>query len=119
MGQVSVSINDRSYSVACGDGEEDHLRELARYLDGHVSELAKTVGQVGDARLLLLAGLLISDEYSEALEQVKQLKSELSALRDESALATGRNEQAENKVANLLTQATSRIEKIADRLEAS
>lgn len=119
MGQVNVSINDRSYSVACGDGEEDHLRELARYLDGHVTDLAKSVGQVGDARLLLLAGLLISDEYSEALEQVKHLKSELASLREERAQADGRNELAEDKVATLLEQATVRIGKIADRLEAS
>ena len=63
MGQVNVSINDRSYSVACGDGEEDHLRELARYLDGHVGDLAKSVGQVGDTRLLLLAGLLRQERY--------------------------------------------------------
>jgi cell division protein ZapA len=119
MGQVNVSINDRSYSVACGDGEEEHLRELARYLDGHVSELAKSVGQVGDARLLLLAGLLISDEYTDALDQVKQLKAELASLREESELATGRNELAEDKVASVLGQATLRIGEIADRLEAS
>jgi len=119
MGQVNVSINDRSYSVACGDGEEDHLRELARYLDGHVTELAKSIGQVGDARLLLLAGLLISDEYSEALDQVKQLKAELARLREENDLTTGRSAQAEDKVAHVLGQATKRIAKIADRLEAS
>lgn len=119
MGQVNVSINDRSYSVACGDGEEDHLRELARYLDNHVAELAKTVGQVGDARLLLLAGLLISDEYSDALEKVEKLTAEVAALKKSNEAQGALGDKAEDKVAALLGQATMRIGKIADRLEAS
>lgn len=119
MGQVNVSINDRSYSVACGDGEEDHLRELARYLDNHVSELAKTVGQVGDARLLLLAGLLISDEYSDALERVETLTAEVASLKKANDAQAALDEQVEDKVAALLGQATVRIGKIAERLEAS
>ncbi|PCJ68479.1 MAG: cell division protein ZapA [Rhodobiaceae bacterium] len=119
VGQVNVSINDRSYSVACGDGEEDHLRELARYLDNHVSELAKTVGQVGDARLLLLAGLMISDEYSDVLEKVEVLTAEVAALKKANDAQSVLDEQVEDKVAALLGQATVRIGKIAERLEAS
>ncbi|PKQ05665.1 MAG: cell division protein ZapA, partial [Alphaproteobacteria bacterium HGW-Alphaproteobacteria-11] len=53
MGQVKVSLNDRTYTVACGDGEEDHVRELAAYMNKHMTALAQEVGQVGDARLLL------------------------------------------------------------------
>lgn len=119
MGQVNVSINDRSYSVACGDGEEDHLRELARYLDNHVSELATTVGQVGDARLLLLAGLLISDEYSEALQKVETLTAEVASLKQASEAQAVIDERSEDAVAALLGQATVRIAKIAERLEVS
>ncbi len=66
MGQVKVSINDRSYAVSCGDGEEDHVRELAAYVNRHVASLADEVGQVGEARLLLMASLLISDELSRS-----------------------------------------------------
>lgn len=119
MGQVNVSINDRSYSVACGDGEEEHLRELARYLDGHVGDLAKSVGQVGDTRLLLLAGLLVADELADAQERVKQLKEELAVLKQARDADLSRGESAEAKVAAVLGQATQRIEKMASRLDAS
>lgn len=119
MGQVNVSINDRSYSVACGDGEEEHLRELARYLDGHVAELAKSVGQVGDARLLLLAGLLVADEYADALKRLETLTSEVTALRTAKESEVGREEAAEAKLAGFMSDAATRIEKIAETLDAS
>lgn len=119
MGQVNVSINDRSYSVACGDGEEEHLRELARYLDGHVGELAKSVGQVGDARLLLLAGLLVADEYADALKRVEILKAEVKTLKDAQASDMGREEAVEQKLTTFMSDAASRLEKMANTLEAS
>jgi len=118
MGQVNVSINDRSYTVACGDGEEDHLRELARYLDGHVGDLAKTVGQVGDARLLLLAGLLVADEYADTLKRLEALTAEVESLRQAQANESGRGEAAEEKLTAFVGQAAARIEKMAETLEA-
>ncbi|MCE7998721.1 MAG: cell division protein ZapA [Rhodobiaceae bacterium] len=119
MGQVNVSINDRSYSVACGDGEEEHLRELARYLDGHVGELAKSVGQVGDARLLLLAGLLVADEYADALKRVESLTAEVKSLKEVQQNELGREEAVEQKLTSFMSDAAGRIEKMADTLEAS
>ncbi len=119
MGQVNVSINDRSYSVACGDGEEEHLRELARYLDGHVAELSKSVGQVGDARLLLLAGLLVADEYADALKRVETLTEEVKGLREAQENEVGREQAVEQKLTVFMSEAASRIEKIADSLEPS
>ncbi|WP_422004159.1 cell division protein ZapA [Pyruvatibacter mobilis] len=56
MPQVTVKINGRSYTLACDDGEEEHLEGLAAYLDKHVTTLAQGVGQVGDQRLMLMAG---------------------------------------------------------------
>ncbi len=66
MGQVSVDINGRSYAIACDDGEEQHITELGHQLSGRVTELAEAVGQVGDARLLVMAGLLLADELNAA-----------------------------------------------------
>lgn len=119
MGQVNVSINDRSYSVACGDGEEEHLRELARYLDGHVAELAKSVGQVGDTRLLLLAGLLLADEYADALKRVETLTAEMKSLKETQESDLGREEAVERKLTSFMSEAATRIEKMADTLDAS
>jgi hypothetical protein len=64
VAQVSFVINGRPYDVACGDGEEEHLRELAEYVDQTVQKLVASVGQVGDARLLVMASLMIKSSTS-------------------------------------------------------
>jgi len=118
MGQVTVSINERSYSVACGDGEEGHVRELAGYISKQVTNLAQEVGQVGDARLLLMAGLIITDELSEALQKIKMLEGEIATLSSARSLASDRNRDAENALADVLEGAARRIEELSRRLEA-
>jgi len=111
MGQVTVSVNARSYLVACDDGQEEHLRSLAGYIDRHVSDLAQSVGQAGDTRLMLMAGLMVADELVEALDRVQKLEEELSDLKDGSEL--------ENTLADFLDKAAGRIDQLALQLEAS
>lgn len=65
MGQVSIDINGRNYGIACDDGEESHIVSLGEALAVRVKELADAVGQVGDARLLVMAGLLLIDELNQ------------------------------------------------------
>ena len=66
MGQVSVTINNRTYRLACDAGEEDRLVELAAYLKAKVEKLTAEVGHVGDERLMLMAALQIADELLDA-----------------------------------------------------
>lgn len=119
MGQVNVVINGRSYTVACDDGEEGHLRQLADYIDSYVEDLTQNVGQVGDARLLLMAGLLISDELWEARQKLDQLSKEIEGLRDSRSSALDRSQEAETSVASILDSAARRIEDMARRIEAA
>jgi len=66
MATVTVEINGRPYAVGCADGQEERVRILARQFDSHVRQVAGDVGQVGDIRLFLMAGLLLADELHEA-----------------------------------------------------
>ena len=75
MGSVQVTINGRNYSVACDDGQEAHVARLGSYLDQKVGQLVKGVGQVGDARLLVMASLMITDELVDIDQALTQLKS--------------------------------------------
>lgn len=74
MTQVDVSINGRTYAISCDDGQEAHVGRLARYLDQKVAALAKSVGQVGDARLLVMASILVVDELVETDQALKQAR---------------------------------------------
>jgi cell division protein ZapA len=75
MGQVSVPVNGRSFTLSCEDGQESRIRRLAQYVDAKVAEFVADAGQVGEARLLLLAALVIADELSDANAALEQERS--------------------------------------------
>ena len=75
MAQVNLKINGRDYLVACEDGEENQLTFLAEYIDHQVENLVKSVGQVGEARLLLMASLMLADELAETSQELDGLKA--------------------------------------------
>jgi cell division protein ZapA len=104
MAKVAVTINGRKYDIACDDGQEAHLARLAQYVDKRVDELVAAVGQVGDARLLVMASLLVADELSEVY-------TELDTLRNER-----RGQPAGPGIVDL-DRLSTRLEAIADRLE--
>ena len=74
MGQVSVSVNNQRYTLACRDGEEDRLLSLARLVYGKVRMLTARLGQVGDTKLLLMAALLVADEMDDLRTQLGRIK---------------------------------------------
>lgn len=75
MPQVSVSINRRSYRIACEEGQEAHLTKLASFVDQRVGDLVAAVGQIGDTRLMVMTSLLIADELSDAEVELEKLRS--------------------------------------------
>lgn len=101
MGQVAISINGRNYQVACEDGQESHLIKLSHYIDQKLTELSKSVGQIGDSRLMLMTSLMIADELFE---------SRMKLEKHESAAASADNSQFE------LTKVTHMLQKVSDRL---
>ena len=72
MSQISVPVNGRSFTITCDDGQEARTRRLAQYVDAKVGQFAGSVGQVGEAKLLLLAALVIDDELADANEALEQ-----------------------------------------------
>lgn len=106
MPQVDVNINGRRYSIACDDGEQDHLKQLAQYVDGRMKELVSSVGQVGDQRLLVMTSLLVADELAEAYAKISNSNAEQKDTDDE-------------RVASIMEKMAERVESIASALEAA
>src|SRR6478752_3909035 len=106
MPLVNVMVNGRAYTIACDDGEEAHLKELAAHVDEKAREVLASVGQVGDARMLLMAALLIADEQHE-------LSGKTAGVSDGDRHSLHlRAEQAESAAADALESATKKIEDI-------
>ena len=116
MPLVNVMVNNRAYTIACDEGEEDHLRQLAGHVDGKVKELLESVGQVGDQRLLLMAALLIADEHHEAANELQQRTQELGELVGNHESVTNLLAQSEAVAADALEAGAKRLEDIAGRL---
>jgi cell division protein ZapA len=114
--QVNVLVNGRAYTVACAAGEESHVQELANAFDKRVQELSASVGQVGESRLLLMAGLVVADQLHEITAKLEQCSKELAALKSAQAQSAELQQIRENRAADALEGAALRIEGIAARL---
>lgn len=119
MPLVNVMINGKAYTIACDDGEEEHLKELGATVDGKVRELLGAVGQVGEQRLILMAALLLADELHGATTQLESARQELTAAREAQAELNGRAARTETAAADALEAAVKRIESIAAKLKAA
>jgi cell division protein ZapA len=105
-------VNGRAYTIACDDGEEAHLKDLATHVDAKAREVLGSVGQVGDSRMLLMAALLIADEHHELTG-----RAGIGTVNDgERQSLHLRAEQAESAAADALESAAKRLEDIAVRL---
>ena len=112
MAEVSLTINERSYRVACDDGQEEHLKELGAFIDSRVAELVSSLGQVGEQRLLVMASLLIANDLYDALQAVEDQKKGEPNGKDG-------DPTAEERFAEALDSCAKRIEGIALRLEGA
>ena len=65
MAQVMVTIDGKAYRMACEEGQEGHLTELAEGFDRYVGHLKTQFGEIGDLRLTVMAGIMVMDELSE------------------------------------------------------
>ena len=118
MSQVTVTIDGKSYRMACDEGQEEHLIDLASRFDRYVSHLKDSFGEIGDQRLTVMAGIMIMDELAELQKRVLGLESEIGTLRktrDEALQKADRNEAAITGALGALAQ---RMEDIAERLTA-
>jgi cell division protein ZapA len=111
MGEIVVTVNGRAFPLNCADGEEPRLRRLAQYVDSKIGDFVRMHGQIGEARLILLAALVIADELSDTSDLVRQERGR-STRGAESADDGG-------EMAAGIRGIARRIESIAARLETS
>ena len=111
MNHINVTINGRQYRMACEEGQETRLLRLAESLESRVETLRGKFGEIGDARLTVMAALTACDELLDANNRIRALEEELGALRDVRVAATDRAKATQTAVANALNAAADRIER--------
>jgi cell division protein ZapA len=101
MASIDIDIAGRKFSVACRDGEEEHLRSVGALVDKRARDAAQALGSLSEARLLLFTSLLLADDLKE-LQEGREAAPALPPADDI------------GQAAEMLAE---RIEALADRLE--
>ena len=111
MSHINVTINGRQYRMACEEGQEVRLLKLAENLESRIQSLRGKFGEIGDARLTVMAALTVCDELVDTSQRIRSLEDELSKLRDGRVAAVDRARDTQAAVANALNAAAERIER--------
>ena len=112
MGQVAITINGNNYQISCDEGQEERLMRLGAYVDERTTELIKSVGDVGDVRLMVMASLMVTDKLFDALAETEKLRAEAAKNKQEAAAA-----KSDEGLAQIVEAVAERIEDIAVNLE--
>ena len=116
MNHVNVTINGRQYRMACEEGQEVRLIRLAENLEARIESLRGKFGEIGDARLTVMAALTVCDELLDANNRIRSLEEEIDSLRGVRLVAADRARVTQGAVSNALNAAAERIEKITQVL---
>ena len=117
MPHVNVTINNRQYRMACDEGQEQHLAQLAVDFDRRITQLRASFGEIGDMRLTVMAALIVADELTEQGQRIRRVEDELAALQDARMVASDRAKATESAIATAFNAAAERIEKLARALD--
>lgn len=118
MAHVTVTIAGRAYRMACGEGEEAHLEGLAAQVDAKIAEIRGAFGEIGDQRITVMTALTFADEVAEARRRIARLETEVAAARASGQDGAAARERMAEQVSEALEEAASRIEQVAQALNA-
>nr|WP_047168700.1 cell division protein ZapA [Sphingomonas sp. Y57] len=109
MADVDVDVAGRRYRLSCRDGEEDHLRALVHMVGAKAEELTGALGEMTEARTLLLSALLLADELND-------LRGAAAVARKDPEPSTVAAEP-DPAYAVAIERIAERVERLADRME--
>lgn len=116
MAHVVVTIAGRTYRMACDDGEEAHLEELARNLEAKILFLRDRFEEIGEQRVVVMAALTVADEASALEKKLAEAEAELASLRARDREAREQDAALRDCVTAALETAAERIERVAKNL---
>lgn len=114
MAQVSVTIGERVYRLACGEGEEERIKALARIVDSKTAEIRAAFGEIGDQRIAVMVALTFADDLGEITRQRDDSLTQLAAAHAQITQANADSDADARALAETLNDAAQRVEQIVD-----
>ena len=82
MANVNIKFNGKEFLLSCEDGQEEHLEELSIYLNEKFENLKKSLGNIGENKLLLITSITVLDEFFETKKNIDLKKNEIEKLKN-------------------------------------
>ncbi|WP_109467327.1 cell division protein ZapA [Albibacillus kandeliae] len=125
MPEVTIRIGGRSFDVSCQSGEESYLQAAAKMLDDEAQVLSDQIGRMPEARMLLMAGLMLADKTASVEDRIREVESRLAEKEAELDQLRDRRPVAERvevpvippSVTATLSELAARAESLAAMLE--
>jgi len=123
MAQVEIKIGGRTFEVACQDGEEHFLQTAAGMLDEEATHLSSQIGRMPEARMLLMAGLMLADKTAGLEDKVKEAADREAQLQARIDTLESQPQEAREipvvppSVTETLSELAARAEALADEVE--
>lgn len=117
MAQIVVNIAGRPYRMACEDGEEAHLANLAKQVDDKISEMRGAFGEIGDQRLIVMSAIAIADELHDLRQRLAKSILDVTQARRDLEEEGKKSDGWADQIADQLDRASDRIERVARTLK--
>ncbi len=125
MPELEITIGGRRFDVACQPGEEHFLEAAARLLDTEARVLSDQIGRMPEARMLLMAGLLLADKTAGVEDKLREAEARIAELEGQLRELESRPAQTERvevpvipaRVTEMLMRLAEQTEKLADSVE--
>ena len=133
MANVNIKFNNNDYLLSCDDGQEESLKELANHLDTKYNELNKSLGNIGESKLLLITAIQMVDDYFDLNKKINSKKNDFEKLsikfKELRSLAINYRDEKEkeieklkgelNKLEKMIEESKSSYEQILDKTTKS
>lgn len=121
MSEVTISINGRGYALSCDDGQEERLKELGRYVNSRLNDIAHAGAADNESHLFVLTALVLADEIFDLKTHLSEMDAHIRSL-EVSQDSSERGEyyefvQEEMFVAQAIENLAGKIDHIAERIQ--
>ena len=113
MPELEIIIGGRSFFVSCRAGEEHFLNTAAKMLDTEAQPILQQLGRLPEARMLLMAGLMLADRTAAVEDELRALKARVTELQ-----AAGPTPPQRIEVPVIPQDVTDSLAELAARAEA-
>jgi len=138
VSEITISINGRSYDIACDAGQEGRILDLATYVDQRIREIGRSGAAYNDSHLMVLATLVLANEVMESRGNGEfsietgdgetdgaQAQTETNGADEETARQLAAAEEAleqleieKRQVMAVVKELTARVEGLSAKIEA-